>query len=32
VYQQDGVGAAVADVTAGGQLGLLLLGQIGAAV
>ena len=32
VHQQDGVGAAVADVAAGGQLGLLLGGQVVAAV
>ena len=32
MYQQDGVGAAAADVTAGGQLGLLLRGEIGPAV
>ena len=32
VHQQDGVGAAVADVAAGGQLGLLLRGQALAAV
>ena len=32
VYQQDGVGAAVAEVAAGGQVGLLILGESFAAV
>ena len=32
MYQQDGVGAAVAEVAAGGQVGLLILGESFAAV